>query len=173
MTQDVERGDAEWLSQEPFTDAERDYLTRLFDAARKRPGQQNCHKNALEFAVAALDLPEDATTVEYGEGLGWGEFGATPHDVMVLNGKAVDLTWRPPGRSRLLERAVWCLENNRYAMRRVPVREASGEVAKTGVWGPGGSRRPCISASFYGAPLRAVARIDTLPLRAPSRVLTG
>ena len=44
----------------------------------------------LPVAATRL-LPEDGT-VEYGEGIGWSDSGAHPHAVMVLNGKAVDLT---------------------------------------------------------------------------------
>ena len=135
---DVGRGKAEWLSREPFTDAERDYLARLFKAAPLRPRWKNCYENALKLAWAALKMPVEGMLVEYGEGLGWSRFGDIPHAVMVLNGKAVDVTWRPIGRrSGLLERAVWCQEQHRYFMCRVSVREASASYLATRWWSMG------------------------------------
>ena len=125
-----------------FTDAERDSLVRLFRAAPLRPRLGYCFKNALGIALAATRLlPEDGMAVEYGEGIGWSDSGAHPRAVMVLNGKAVDLTWRPLGRSGLLERAVWCQEHRRYFMRRVLVREAAEAVVNRRIWGIGMAER--------------------------------
>lgn len=61
------------------------------------------------------------------------------HAVMVLNGKPVDITWRPEreGRrrgSRLLHRAEWNLRTEVYSLRRCSVMEMCRRL--DGYWGP-------------------------------------
>ena len=121
-----------------FTSEEEDYLLCLFRGMR--PRYRDCYRTAFRLCMKASGAAPATWTIEYGEGLA-GEY-MVPHAVMLLNGKSVDLVWRPeaPVRrrgSRLLGRAVHNAGENDYSnLLSMSIKAICERIERKGHWGP-------------------------------------
>jgi hypothetical protein len=135
------------LSKEALTDDECEFLLEVFRLAGRGFRARHCYENAAELSYFAdlLAARFPGMHVQYGEGKAT-KPGMPPasHAVLVLNGKAVDLTWRQyvaagdrvRQPAKLLERAKYCLSTCQYDMTRFEVAGVRRRTADRGWYGP-------------------------------------
>lgn len=147
--------EGEDLSKEPFTERERNYLFLLFGWHGRAAKMKSCYQTAANLAMTARYMADGVYvkenfsdfTFEYGEGFGvdntLGIGFPFEHAVFVLNGKPVDIVWRPDQRKgayakserALLKRAEHCQQTNDYYMIRFPIEYMEKVVCGKGTYG--------------------------------------
>lgn len=128
---------------DPYTPEEEEFLKEIFTIYNTAPKMRECYMNAQRLYLIAFFLStKNNMVVTYEEGIA--ESGLIPveHAVMGLNGKPVDVTWRPEvnlgnqkGVKPLLDRAKWCLGHNAYWMVTFDAKIISEIQSKTKVYG--------------------------------------
>lgn len=141
--------EGEYLSKEPYTKEEEEWLIELFRWIRTPVKTKSCYQTAFRLANLASygylnEVKHPEFIKEYGEG-----YGLTPdlfpieHAVFVINNKPVDLVWREnrlKGNSTktpklFLKRAKWCLENNDYYVIKFPIKYVINYVFESKKYG--------------------------------------
>ena len=128
------------FSSEPYTDAEKAILLEQFSEMRFISKQKECYATAARLALYSGGHPEEPGPLSYADGKANGKFYPMPHAWAVINGKAVDITWREREEGnfrkpeKLLARAERNLAQNAYFGVDVPLMYLRGLLVRNEVY---------------------------------------